>query len=230
MTDPAMRFAEEVIQLRAEVERLTKERDALDTSDSEWRQEAWRVKAEVAKLEEEREVLREHVKAHAMHARSLSDALVLTGAEVESLRAERERCWMSAVKFCPWCEGGGLQDDGETNCDVCSGSGSWCDALAKVARETLDFLKHSEYKNTAFRHDLEALAVAKDSDEEYDYETQLALADGSGNPGLVGMVAKDSDIPQMCPTCGQSADNPEIMGGICTNDFHTQPSDTEKRP
>jgi len=24
--------------------------------------------------------------------------------------------------------------------------------------------------------------------------------------------------------------NPEIMGGICTNDFHTQPSDTEKRP
>jgi len=43
----------EVASLRAELERVTTERDALDKSDSEWRDKAWSQQAEVASLRAE---------------------------------------------------------------------------------------------------------------------------------------------------------------------------------
>jgi hypothetical protein len=58
-------------------------------------------------------------------------------------------------KWCPFCEGGGV--DGDDACSGCGGSGAWLDALVRIAGELADWMDESGYGDVAPRRDLAVL-------------------------------------------------------------------------
>jgi len=154
----------------------------------------------VESLRAEMDTLREHLKGSLLHARKLRDALGLTGAEVESLRAER-----GALGSTPY-------------------QAELVRLAALVDQHHSADLFGVDLAPSIWGRKCLVCDAALTSVEG----GPVAQARGAATDSVIEPPSTSPPSERFCPTCGAECHCPWHGEMPCTDPFHTQPSDTEE--